>query len=183
MRNSLATKLTGLSSLALSVLLVTGAGCMSTNDNANLNTNTTTVPVNNTNTANTNTEDMYVDDGTNTNTDGDMIDDTSAAADEEAAISIVSPADGATVDTDMALEVAITDFTLEPDEIAGANAVGHGHYHIWVDGEYFAQAAEAETTVEGLTAGEHEIMVSLQNNDHSDLEDAITSEPITVIVE
>lgn len=171
MRNHLSKQLIALSSLALVALVVTGAGCTSTTNTNVANVNTTTVPV-----ENTNVEPIYADTNENVNTDGDMVT-------TEATISIVSPEDGDVVESDMPLEVSIKNFNLAPEDVEGDNAEGEGHYHVWVDGEYFAQAAGSKTKVKDLPLGEHEVMVSLQNNDHSDLEEPITSETITVTVE
>lgn len=154
--NTLAT----LSGLALSALLLAGAGCAST---------TTTVDTN----ANVNTTTVVVDD------DADDVDE----VDEDTAIEISSPEDGDTVATTFDLEVEIDDFTLAPDKVEGANAEGEGHYHVWVDGEYFVAGVAAVTSVAGLEVGEHELMVSLQNNDHTDLAPVVKSEAVTVTVE
>ncbi|MBI4406993.1 MAG: hypothetical protein HY565_00645 [Candidatus Kerfeldbacteria bacterium] len=153
--NTLAT----LSGLALSALLLAGAGCTTTTT-SNANTNTTTVAVD--------------------DVDADEVDD---GEDEDAAIEISSPEDGDTVATTFDLEVAIDDFTLAPDKVEGANAAGEGHYHVWVDGEYFVAGVAEVTSVAGLEVGEHELMVSLQNNDHTDLVPAVKSEAVTVTVE
>lgn len=154
--NTLAT----LSGLALSALLLAGAGCMSTTTTSNANTNTTTVAVDD---------------------DADEVDE--EEGDEDTAIEISSPEDGDTVATTFDLEVDIDDFTLAPDKVEGANAEGEGHYHVWVDGEYFVAGVAEVTSVTGLTVGEHELMVSLQNNDHTDLVPAVKSEAVTVTVE
>lgn len=159
MRNNLSTKLIGLSSLALTALLVTGAGCASTTTNTNLsNVDTTTVPVDNTNVS-------------------DVV-----ATTDDASITIVSPEDGEEVEPQFDVTVEIAGLTLAPDEVEAANVEGRGHYHVWVDGEYYAAGVSDNTTVTDLTAGEHEIMVSLQNNDHTDLATPVKSNPITVNV-
>ncbi len=159
--NTLAT----LSGLALSALLLAGAGCMSTTTTSNANTNTTTVAVDD---------------------DADEVDEDEEdeeEGDEDTAIEISSPEDGDTVATTFDLEVEIDDFTLAPDKVEGANAEGEGHYHVWVDGEYFVAGVAEVTSVAGLAVGEHELMVSLQNNDHTDLAPAVKSEAVTVTVE
>ena len=152
--NTLAT----LSGLALSALLLAGAGCATTTTTSNANTTT-----------------VAVDDDTD-DVDGDE-------EDEDTAIEISSPEDGDTVATTFDLEVEIDDFTLAPDKVEGANAAGEGHYHVWVDGEYFVAGVAEVTSVAGLEVGEHELMVSLQNNDHTDLVPAVKSEAVTVTVE
>ncbi len=152
----------GLASLAVTTLLVTGAGCMSTNaDTATANLNTTTVPVDNSNTV------------TNTN---------AVATNTAASITIVSPDDGETVEPQFDVAVEIAGLELAPDEVEGANVAGHGHYHLWIDGEYYAAGTEDNVRVTDLAVGEHEVMVSLQNNDHSDLATPVKSTPIKVTV-
>lgn len=158
-------KLVGLSSLALGALLLAGAGCTTgTTTTSDTTTNATTVAV----------------DIDKVEDDADVVEDEDEA---DAAIEIVSPEDGDTVSDSLDLEVEIDDFTLAPDKVEGANVAGEGHYHVWVDGEYVVAGVAATTTVEGLEVGEHELMVSLQNNDHTDLNPAVQSEPVVVTVE
>lgn len=156
-------KLLGLtSSLAMGALLLAGAGCTpSTTSNANTNTTTVAVEV----------ED---------DTAADVVEDKDEA---DTAIEIASPADGDSVTQPFDLEVEIDDFTLAPDSVEGANVAGEGHYHVWVDGEYFVAGVATTTEIDGLEAGEHELMVSLQNNDHTDLDEPVKSEPVVVTVE
>lgn len=156
--NTLAT----LSGLALGALLLAGAGCASTTTTVDTNANTTTVVV---------------------DEDVDDVDEEDGEEDADVAIEITSPEDGDTVSSTFDLEVAIDDFTLAPDKVEGANAEGEGHYHVWVDGEYFVAGVAEVTSVAGLEVGEHELMVSLQNNDHTDLVPAVKSEAVTVTVE
>lgn len=164
-------KLLGLtSSLAMGALLLAGAGC-TPSTTSTTNTNTTTVAV-------------EVED----DTAADVVEDEDEAGDDDAvdidtAIEITSPEDGDTVTQPFDLEVEIDDFTLAPDSVEGANVAGEGHYHVWVDGEYFVAGVATTTEIDGLEVGEHELMVSLQNNDHTDLETPVQSEAVTVTVE
>lgn len=155
-------KLLSLSSLALGALLLAGAGCTTSTTNSTTDTtNTTTVAV---------------------EEDADEVGDEDVVV-GDASIAITAPLDGATVAQPFDLTVAIDDFILAPDSVEGANVAGEGHYHVWVDGEYFVAGVATTTAIEGLEVGEHEIMVSLQNNDHTDLTEVVTSDPITVTVE
>lgn len=97
-------------------------------------------------------------------------------------ISILSPVDGATVPTHFDLTLAVNNFTLAPNKVAGANTAGEGHYHVWVDDKYFTPGVAATMTLKKLTAGTHTIYVTLQNNDHTDLATPVKSEPITITV-
>ncbi|MBI2416296.1 MAG: hypothetical protein HYV33_06615 [Candidatus Kerfeldbacteria bacterium] len=152
----------------VSALLLVGAGCVTDTTNTNTNTTTNTVKTNTTKTTN------KAKTNTNKTTTVDV---------DTPTIEIVSPVDGATVATTFDLEVAVEGFTLAPDKVEGVNAEGEGHYHVWVDGEYFAPGMAETTTLEDVAVGEHEVMVSLQNNDHSDLDNAVKSESVTVTVE
>lgn len=163
-------KVLTLAGITLAALMLAGAGCTSsttTNTNTattNANTNKTTT-VTNTNKTNTNK---------NTNN--------ANTSEAEYAIEIVTPEDGDTVENPVALEVDIEEFELS-DDVEGENVVGEGHYHVWVDGEYFMPGTTPELELTELEVGEHEIMVSLQNNDHTDLATPVKSEAITVTVE
>lgn len=162
-------KVLTLAGVTLGALMLMGAGCADSKDTTNTNTantNKTTVTTN-TNKANTNANSNTA----NTN-----------AETADYAVAIVTPEDGDTVEAPFDMEVDIEEFALS-DEVEGDNVEGEGHVHLWVDGEYYDYYTESEFEVEGLTAGEHELMVSLNNNDHSDLDPAVTSDPITVTVE
>lgn len=160
-------KVLTLAGVTLAALILAGAGCSSsttTNTNAattNANTNKTAT-VTNTNKTNSNKN-------TNTTKKSDYT------------VAISTPEDGDTVENPVNLEVDITGFELS-DDVEGANVVGAGHYHVWVDGEYLMPGTTPELELTDLDAGEHEIMVSLQNNDHTDLATVVKSEPITVTV-
>lgn len=171
------TQLTAALSLALGTLLLVGAGCNSTDTTT---TNTTTA---NTTTVKVDKTDTVDDDDATTDEDTDTVEDADETGDvDTSSISIAEPVDGDIVASTFDVEVEIDGLTLAPDKVEGANVEGEGHYHIWVDGEYFAPGVAFTTSVADLAAGEHELMVSLQNNDHSDLDPAVSSEPITVTV-
>lgn len=152
------TKYSATLGLALGTLLVAGAGCAGTTT-----TNTTT-------TNNASGENLIL---------SNTPDQVSIAP----TISIVEPATGDTVASTFNLTVAIENFTLAPDKVEGANAEGEGHYHVFVDGAYLVPGVADTTEIKDLAAGDHEIYVSLQNNDHTDLTTPVKSDPITVTVE
>lgn len=162
-------------SLVLGALVVAGAGCTgtttTTTDTTNTTTADTTATVNNSNTVVADDVDE-VEDADDTETD------VSAAT-----ISIVDPLEGDTVPPSFDIVVAVEGFTLAPDKVEGENAEGEGHFHVWVDGEYYTPGVSEITALKDLTEGEHELMVSLQNNDHTDLATPVKSEAVTVTVE
>lgn len=155
-------KILGLASIMVSALVAVGAGCANTVTNT-VDTNTVTV------------------DKTDTTTTDTVVDDEATVA--TPTISITEPVDGDTVETSFDVAVEIENFTLAPDKVEGANAEGEGHYHVWVDGEYVSPGVAETTTLADIAAGEHEVMVSLQNNDHTDLATPVKSAPVTVTVE
>ncbi len=161
------------SSLMLGVILFTGAGCMPTTTTDTNNSNVTVVPVDDTNTAA---------DTTNTTADQNVDDATIETEPSTSTITITSPADGDTVTPNFDVTVAIANFELAPDAVESENEAGHGHYHLWVDGEYYAAGVAESVAVTDLSEGEHEIQVSLQENDHSDLSPSAKSDPIIVTV-
>lgn len=94
-------------------------------------------------------------------------------------IAIASPADGATLDVSSTeLTLSIGDFTLED---GSTNAIGRGHYHVWVDGAYFEYGTTDTFLVSRLGEGTHTIRVDLVNNDHTPLSPSVADE-ITVTV-
>lgn len=158
-------KLLTIAGVTLTALVLAGAGCASSTNtsntntaNSNANSNKNTVTVDNTNKANTNKK-------ATTPT-----------------ISIVAPEAGDTVEDPFDMEVEVKGFTLS-DAVEGANVEGEGHIHLWVDGEYYTPSTAAEFEVKDVEAGEHELMVSLQNNDHTDLATPVKSKAVTVTVE
>ena len=86
--------------------------------------------------------------------------------------------------------VGVSYFELDPENYDGDNIPGHGHYHVYLDqiGEQYLLAATAETpyavtipedTVDGL----HDLIFTLNNNDHSPVMPAVeVTIPITVRV-
>ena len=83
------------------------------------------------------------------------------------------------------LEVATTNFTMAPQHASGPHVNGEGHAHVWVDGEKVARLYGNWLHLPRLGAGEREIKVSLNTNDHRPY--TVGSVPVaateTVIVE
>lgn len=74
-----------------------------------------------------------------------------------------------------------TDITVSAEHYGGEHVVGEGHAHVYVDGEKIAGLKNSEDyVVENLEAGEREIVISLQMNDHEPYE---VSETFMAIVE
>lgn len=64
----------------------------------------------------------------------------------------------------------ITDgFRFAPELVDQAHTPGAGHAHIYVDGVKLGRVFENEYHIEQLAPGEHDIRVSLNTNDHSEL--------------
>jgi plastocyanin len=78
--------------------------------------------------------------------------------------------------TEITMEISVKNFTLAKDKIGKANKDGEGHYHVYLDDNtgtnYLAAGADGtvKITVPNDTKdGEHKLVVSLRNNDHSEL--------------
>ena len=83
----------------------------------------------------------------------------------------VSVAITAEPDADGGVDVSIVTegFRFAPEAVDQAHTPGAGHAHIYVDGEKLGRVFEPEYHIDQLPAGEREIRVSLNTNDHSDL--------------
>jgi hypothetical protein len=96
-------------------------------------------------------------------------------------ISIVEPADGATVDDRVEVQVEVGGFTLDGTKIGqpAAQNPGVGHWHVYVDGKYAGLSvsdviALPNDAMPTIAAGQHEIKVQLHNTDHTPLEPEVT---------
>ncbi len=67
------------------------------------------------------------------------------------------------------VQIVAGGFRFAPELVDQAHTPGAGHAHIYADGVRLARVFENEYHIEKLTPGEHEIRVSLNTNDHSDL--------------
>lgn len=81
-------------------------------------------------------------------------------------LSVTLHADGA---NSRNLEIAVTNFEFAPGAVNGANTPGAGHAHIYVDGIKLARTYGPWFHISDLPEGEHEIRVTLNANDHSQL--------------
>ena len=67
------------------------------------------------------------------------------------------------------VQIATEGFRFAPDLVDQPHTPGVGHAHIYVDGEKLGRVFESEYHIPKLAPGEHEIRVSLNTNDHSEL--------------
>lgn len=87
------------------------------------------------------------------------------------------------------VNVEVSNFTLDPDNYGGDKIDGHGHFHVYLDqisdGTKLVGSGETPAFVRmpvTTTLGDHTLIVTLQNNDHSDVEPAVRYEyPVSVI--
>ncbi len=68
------------------------------------------------------------------------------------------------------VNIATEGFRFAPDLVDQPHEPGVGHAHIYVDGEKISRVFESTYHIAALPPGEHEIRVSLNTNDHSELE-------------
>ena len=64
------------------------------------------------------------------------------------------------------LQVAVDNFTITPENASTEHVDGEGHMHIYVDGEKLTRLYGEWWHLNGLTEGDHEVMVELSANDH-----------------
>ena len=83
----------------------------------------------------------------------------------------VSVAITAEADADGGVDVGIATegFRFAPESVDQTHTPGAGHAHIYVDGEKLGRVFDTPYRIDQLPPGEHEIKVSLNTNDHSDL--------------
>ncbi len=67
------------------------------------------------------------------------------------------------------VRIATEGFRFAPELVDQAHTAGEGHAHIYVDGVKLGRVFENEYQIEELAPGDHEIQVSLNTNDHSEL--------------
>ena len=79
--------------------------------------------------------------------------------------------DSAQPDAEGGVDVQITTegFRFAPDLVDQAHTPGAGHAHIYLDGEKLGRVFESEYRIADAPPGEHEVRVSLNTNDHSEL--------------
>lgn len=74
------------------------------------------------------------------------------------------------------LHIGVTNFSFAPDAVNGAHVPGQGHAHVYVNGVKIARAYAPWFHLSALPKGEHEVRVTLNANDHSQL--AVEGQPI-----
>jgi hypothetical protein len=101
-------------------------------------------------------------------------------------IKIVAPADGATANGRLLVQVAVTGLKLDGTKIGqpAAQNPGVGHWHVYVDGKYAGLSVSdvislPNDAMPSITPGQHEIKVQLHNTDHTPLTPEVT-DTITV---
>lgn len=67
------------------------------------------------------------------------------------------------------VQITTEGFRFAPDLVDQDHTPGAGHAHIYLDGEKLGRAFEAEYHIAVVPPGEHEIRVSLNTNNHSEL--------------
>ena len=87
-------------------------------------------------------------------------------SDDPVSVNIIAEAD-----THGGIDVRIEPegFRFAPDLVDQEHTPGAGHAHIYLDGEKLGRVFESEYHIDAAPPGEHEIRVSLNTNDHSDL--------------
>lgn len=83
------------------------------------------------------------------------------------------------------LRIVTRNFVFDPEGVNGAHVPGRGHAHIWIDGVRIGRAYGPWFHLGALPVGSHELRVTLNANDHSQL--ATDGRPIeataTVVIE
>ena len=74
------------------------------------------------------------------------------------------------------LHIEITNFTFAPEAVNGPHVPGQGHAHIYLNGTKIARTYGPWFQLDALPPGRHDIRVTLNANDHSQL--AINGTPI-----
>lgn len=101
-----------------------------------------------------------------------------ARAQSAPGIEILSPAPGATVTTDdIAVQVRVSNFTIDCTQAGRPDADGVGHIHVMLDGMTMATLTnfycQEQFTIpgDGITPGKHTLIVDLATNTHLDMMD------------
>jgi hypothetical protein len=86
-------------------------------------------------------------------------------------ITLTTPADGdGSYDGAMELGWTVSGMELDAAGRGGEAVEGHGHVHVYVDGELFEESADTAARVTDLREGPHTLLVRLARNDHQELE-------------
>lgn len=79
------------------------------------------------------------------------------------------------------LHIEITNFTFAPEAVNGPHAPGQGHAHVYLNGVKIARTYGPWIQLDALPPGRHEIRVTLNANDHSQL--SLNGTPIEATAE
>ena len=76
-------------------------------------------------------------------------------------------------------------FTFAPENVGGEHVDGEGHAHIYVDGVKISRVYGEWYHLSGLSAGEHELRVTLNTNSHNDyaIDGEVLEDTTTIVVE
>lgn len=88
-------------------------------------------------------------------------------------LTLLSPTEGQVITSTVGVRVQVTNFTLAPEAIGGANVAGQGHWHVLLDGVFLQPVGTDSFSLTGLTVGSHAIKAELHNNDHSAVSPAV----------
>lgn len=78
--------------------------------------------------------------------------------------------------TFMFLIIGVTNFAFAPEAVNSSHTPGQGHAHIYVNGVKIARTYASWFHLSALPKGEHEVRMTLNANDHSQL--AINDQPV-----
>ena len=78
------------------------------------------------------------------------------------------------------LHIETTNFSFDPEGVNGPHKPGHGHAHVYINGIKQPRAYGPWVHMDALPVGTHEVRVTLNANDHSQL--AINGQPIEATV-
>jgi len=85
-------------------------------------------------------------------------------------IRIVKPKAGETTKTQgIEVTVAIKNFKLDGRAVGKSPLQGRGHWHLFLDNRDLGPQKKPTAKVKSIPAGEHTVIASLRNNNHSEL--------------
>ena len=77
------------------------------------------------------------------------------------------------------LEMQVENFAFDPLAVNGAHIEGHGHAHVYINNIKIGRAYGPWMHLEALPGGTHEVRVTLNSNDHSQL--AVDGTPVEAV--
>jgi hypothetical protein len=78
------------------------------------------------------------------------------------------------------LHIGVENFTFDPEGVNGPHMPGHGHAHLYLNGIKIARAYGPWMQLDALPVGSHELRVTLNANDHTQL--AVGGVPIEATI-